>query len=841
LLIAQTSPAGLALITSRGKWLLADHLSLINEKLMAVAAGEIQRLMLFLPPRSGKSELVSRYFPAWFIGLYPDRRVILTSYEADFAASWGRKSRDVLVESGRLFGVTVREDSAAASHWDIKGHAGGMETAGVGGPITGKGANCLSGETKIITNLGALPIALLADNYNLGGTDNRLRVLGYDHIERKPVWQRILASRTIRDRQVLEIATTNGHKIRATLEHCFYVREQGYKTACDLRAGDRLISVSFEKQQDLCSLWEPQEWQRDSLQVLLPQTAQSYGSAEMHALRDTFRTPLIRVSKESEARSERLLLLSQMLAGTSCRKEYPVMSDMWEAEVGSHWSEILFTGMQKGGQTPEANEAMSRVRNKIYSEISQDYLLLKELREHSAFTEDAWERQLALQERNELRQMVRQDAALDSGERQLCMCDLQSERSPTYPSYRRECEGQLPRESSYIVSYPPHDAPQIYNDTVSSISIISDSPVTVYDIQVEGCNNFFAENILVHNCLIIDDPIKNAEEADSPTRRDKTWDWFQTTAYTRLEPEGAIILVMTRWHPNDLAGRLLNQMDSGGEPWEIVSLPAIAEEQDPLGRRPGQALWPARFDEAALAAKKNVLSPYWWSAMYQQRPVPREGTLFQRDWFGVPITDYPGDVNLVRYWDPAAKKDGDYTAGALVGEKDGIYYLVDMQRVQESPAGVTQVIRRTAKCDRKLGNVAIFMEQEPGSAGVHMIDNFARNVLKGFPFKGNKVSGSKSVRAHPASSAAELGNIKLVKGRWNAAFLDEAEVFPHGEYDDQIDALSGAIAMLAENQENKVPLVCPIEIRRNTRSSIFASSGGRWNSSALGGGRITRR
>jgi predicted phage terminase large subunit-like protein len=342
------------------------------------------------------------------------------------------------------------------------------------------------------------------------------------------------------------------------------------------------------------------------------------------------------------------------------------------------------------------------------------------------------------------------------------------------------------------------------------------------------------------NVLIIDDPVKSGEGANSAFMREKLWDWYRSTAYTRLEPRGAVILIMTRWHPDDLAGKLLKQMDSGGEPWEVVSLPAFAEADDPLGRKPGQALWPERFNEEELAEKKKAVSPYWWSAEYQQRPVPREGALFQRDWFEW-TTDYPRDVTLARYWDPAATKDGDYTAGALVGEKDGIYYLVDMQRVRTTPAGVVQHIRQTAECDRELGDVAIFMEREPGSAGVHMIDNYARNVLKGFTFKGNKASGSKIVRAHPVSSAAELGNIKLVTGKWIPAFLDEAEVFPYGEYDDQIDALSGAIAMLAENQENEVPHVCPVEVRRNTQRNNFASRGGRWNSSALGGGRITRR
>ncbi len=441
---------------------------------MAVAAGEIDRLMLFLPPRSGKSELASRYFPAWFVGLWPDKRVILTSYEAGFAELWGAKARDILAEFGWLFGVKISKDSAAASHWDVKGHAGGMDTAGIGGPITGKGADV----------------------------------------------------------------------------------------------------------------------------------------------------------------------------------------------------------------------------------------------------------------------------------------------------------------------------------------------------------------------LIIDDPIKNQEEADSSKYREKIWDWFQTTAYTRLEPKGAIILVMTRWHPDDLAGRLVRQMDSGGEHWEVVSLPALAEENDLLKRMPEEPLWPTRFDKEALLVKKKTLGPRRWAAMYQQRPVPQEGTMFRREWFGEPVNDYPKDAHLVRYWDLAATEEGDYTAGVLVAEKDGIYHVIDVQRFRLTAARVEQRIRQIAEQDLERGDVAIYMEQEPGASGKIVIDHYARSVLQGFTFKCDKTSGSKVSRARPVSSAAELKNVKLVQGTWIGAFLEEADVYPHGEYDDQIDALSGAFAMLAAAaRKNKIPIVGGVSVGRNTR----------WNSSAFGGGRITRR
>ncbi|MFA5312726.1 MAG: phage terminase large subunit [Methanomassiliicoccales archaeon] len=142
--LAWAMPVGLAHLASNGKYEIPDHIKLLNEKLLEVADGRCKRLIINLPPRHGKSETISKYFPAWFLGRYPDKRIILTSYEADFAASWGRKVRNILVDHGmEIFGVKVADDSSAANRWDISGHTGGMITAGVGGPITGRGADVL--------------------------------------------------------------------------------------------------------------------------------------------------------------------------------------------------------------------------------------------------------------------------------------------------------------------------------------------------------------------------------------------------------------------------------------------------------------------------------------------------------------------------------------------------------------------------------------------------------------------------------------------------------------------------------------------------------------------------
>jgi predicted phage terminase large subunit-like protein len=135
--------------------------------------------------------------------------------------------------------------------------------------------------------------------------------------------------------------------------------------------------------------------------------------------------------------------------------------------------------------------------------------------------------------------------------------------------------------------------------------------------------------------FIIDDPIKNAEEANSPTIRQKIWDWWTTTAYTRLEPDGAVVLTLTRWHEDDLAGRLIKQMgEEGQEQWHILRLPALAEdENDPMGRKIGEALWPSRYSRERLLEIQKSVGSYVWSALYQQRPQDLGGGAFKAHWF----------------------------------------------------------------------------------------------------------------------------------------------------------------------------------------------------------------
>ncbi len=298
--------------------------------------------------------------------------------------------------------------------------------------------------------------------------------------------------------------------------------------------------------------------------------------------------------------------------------------------------------------------------------------------------------------------------------------------------------------------------------------------------------------------IVIDDPVKSREEANSLAYRERVWNWYTDDLYTRLEPNGAIVLIMTRWHEDDLAGRILASEQKSD--WTVLSLPAFAEKDDPLERLPGEALCPERYEVEALKRIKRVQGNSFY-ALYQQRPQPAEGGMFKRPWFkivdSVPIAHhYRG---FVRYWDKAGTADGGKrTAGVLEGEHNrGDFYVLDVVKGQWSAGEREEVIHQTAHLDyaRWGPNVDIWVEQEPGSGGKESAENTIRN-LAGFKIHADRPTGDKATRAEPFAAQAQAGNVSLVRADWTPSYLAELTSFPTGTYTDQVDASSGAFNKL---------------------------------------------
>jgi predicted phage terminase large subunit-like protein len=295
--------------------------------------------------------------------------------------------------------------------------------------------------------------------------------------------------------------------------------------------------------------------------------------------------------------------------------------------------------------------------------------------------------------------------------------------------------------------------------------------------------------------VVIDDPIKSHAEADSAVYRDHTWNWFRSDLVTRLRPEARIVVVMTRWHPDDLGGRLL-EADDG---WTVLRLPALAEADDPLGRAPGDALWPEWEDRAALERKRALVGGRVWSALFQQSPRRDDGSLFPIG--RIDVVEAVAELHSVRAWDLAATadsdgRDPDWTVGLRLGrELSGRFMVLDVARLRGGPHEVEEAIVSTAHQDGRA--VPIGLPQDPGQAGKHQVAWLAAR-LAGHRVVASAETGAKLTRALPVAAQAEAGNLRLLRGGWNRALLDELRDFPHGRKDDQVDALSRAFSMLTD-------------------------------------------
>jgi len=314
---------------------------------------------------------------------------------------------------------------------------------------------------------------------------------------------------------------------------------------------------------------------------------------------------------------------------------------------------------------------------------------------------------------------------------------------------------------------------------------------------------------------LIDDPVENFQEAQSATVRETCWQWYRTTFRTRIWENGAIILIMTRWHEDDLAGRLLQ--DQPGRR-SVLRLPAIAESQDerndnnkrlglpvgtldPLGRVPGEPLCPSRYSRQTLDEIRRDIGSAAWASQYMGVPRPVEGNRFKRAWFQIvdPVEWPPLVCTRVRYWDKAGTAGGGCFSVAVLMARtdDDLWYVEDVVRGQWSSAERNAVMLRTAWEDaERHSEVTIWCEQEPGSGGKESAEATVR-LLAGFSIFTETVTGSKETRAEPFAAQAEAGNVRVMRASWNGAYLDELLAFPSGRFTDQVDATSGAFNKLA--------------------------------------------
>lgn len=303
--------------------------------------------------------------------------------------------------------------------------------------------------------------------------------------------------------------------------------------------------------------------------------------------------------------------------------------------------------------------------------------------------------------------------------------------------------------------------------------------------------------------VLIDDPL-SVEDAGSETIREGVIEWFLEAVPTRLNnpAKSAIVVIMQRLHERDVSGVILSR-ELG---YEHLMLPMEFEPErrcrtsigfaDPR-TEDGELLFPARFPSDVIERDKRAMGSYAIAGQYQQRPAPREGGLFKRQWFeGRIIGAAPASTQWVRHWDLAATKKATAarTAGVKIGRTpDNRYIVGHVVLAQEEGYEVRRLVRATAEADGP--DVQISLPQDGGQAGkVQVIDYVA--LLAGFHVHAEPERGDKEHRAEPFASQCEAGNVSLLRGEWNEAYLDELAAFPSGKFKDQVDASSGAFGRL---------------------------------------------
>ena len=773
-------------------WVHKDICNRLERFSEEVAEGLSPRLMLLMPPRHGKSELVSRNFPAWHLGQYPDHEFIACSYNVSLAMDFSRKVKQIIQDPlyQNVFNTQLDPNNQSTESWGVSAARGGYVAAGIGGAITGKGAHCLHPDTKVSTSEGLFTLEHL---YLLKSVPDVQTPVG-------PRRVMAITKRLAPHTYVLRFAS--GAVLRATWEHPIYLPDQSrYATVGELYG-----------------------------------TAQSDGGLNLRVVRETLPAPAVRPQQIGEPGIDGVLLRQGLQSGAPCGEERQGVLDMREARHSDQEEQErgVLLGDMRAEPDPLSPQDLPAVLRGISAEAFRAGLLRGGLRQYGARDPYAWGQELELADGQRIRVLVRPDEAASPGTGQ-GMRSVRHEGEPALPPPGRGQEQQLAGELGDAVRYPPHGAPQVCYDTLSLVERDGEVTDFVYDLQVEEAGCFFADQILVGNCLVIDDPIKNAEEADSADTREKIWEWYLSTAYSRLAPGGGVLIIQTWWHDDDLAGRLQLRMKEGSDDqfvdqFEVIKYPAIAESDewfdassgailydevpthppqrvnpfqaagDALAhvklRSKGDALHPARYDlDKLYRIKAQNKGGRWWSALYQQNPVPDDGGYFTKDQFrraGIPAIR---DAYVYIAWDFAIseKKQNDYTVGTVgLQDSSDVLHVADQLRFKSGDAFfiVESILNLTAKWY----SPTLILGFEDGQIyrAIEALLKKRMRERRVYPsIVVLKPITDKLARARSLQGRMQQGMVSFsVNGEWFDSLKTEMLRFPAGAHDDQVDSLA---------------------------------------------------
>ncbi len=721
---------------SDGAWLSYDYLVMLSNIIVTAVTQGGGRILVSLPPRHGKSSFLSQWLPFWFLSMWPQKRVILTTYEANFAATWGRKVRNLVQEKGPEVGVHLAPDATASNNWATF-MEGGMMTAGVGGPITGKGGDlllCFPAETLIKTEIGDIRVDEL---YRM---DDPPQVLSYDFESKAVVSRKITWKRKSEDYDFVEIRTLDGHVVRATKDHRIYCTKLK-------NLSTKFIKARLIEPRDLVYIYKLKD-NADS--TITPSVV-----SEVHLIYKRSEPVYdIRVEGTHNFFADGLLVHN---CDDPHKNWQEAQSPTIRKTIKDWFDSTFYTRLEPGGtiivlhcmtgDTPVAmadgswkrlDEIMSGDMVRSYKDgchVSSRVVKVKNQGPDNIIRIKTGHSTVKCNARHPF--LVQSS----DGTRSWVRAGELSEGDLLVVS-RRDCfkKRMLITENDEFIT-----------DRICKITHLPDMD-NVYDIQVENTECFIADGIVSHN---------------------------------------------TRWHEDDLIGYLMREKPEDG--WFHLRIPAIAEdwnnEEDPLGRKVGAALCPQRYDEKALNRIKANMTPMMWNALFQQRPAPMEGSIFLRkNWKYYSVLPKCGFV--IQSWDTASKKNWDsaYSVCQTWGVSDLGAVLIDQWRDKvEYP----QLLRQAEIQYLKYRPNAVLIEDR--DSGQALIQSLQQNTT--MPILPIYPDMDKVVRAQAVSPWHEAGRVWVpdpvkTENLWVADLIENAATFPNAVFKDEIDSMSQALAYI---------------------------------------------
>jgi len=737
--------------------------------------------------------LASEFFSAWYMGRNPTHEIIFASYAQDRSDDVGKAVRDIMLSETheQVFPESKLRIDAKGTRKFQTIQDGTFFTTSWKGATTGRGANCATKDTIVETVDGPMTIEKI--HYLI----HKPLALSLDH-SGKICYARIKCSLKTNEAIVYEIKTRAGRRICATADHRIYSRLRGFIELKDIRVGEEILCRTPDFQ-----------------------TRQTF-DFKMRKMQRAFHAFKLRCSKGNTEGLYRHLLFGDLFGTRSCDKKQTQMSIMQRTFAKINWRETIFgkilsrMSCKSYFKNQWLDGCLQRMWRNIYSQRLTKNFLQSKMHICPLFKE-------RIPKRTFISNIVQRNISINKRTRWELLCCLwktgkdkflpqhtknQYDDSP----YRHHSNEQCPREFGDTLSELPLGCTSLEFDTVSMAPRLCENKVAVYDLQIEETHNYFTAGILSHNCLILDDLIKDREDAQSDVNRRKREEWFSSSGYTRLmsdegSPEGRILLIMTRWAYDDIAAYLLNQL--AHEHWHILNCPAIAEEKDILGRLPGDALWPERYPISRLEnVKKSVISTDW-TALYQQRPLPKEGGMWKLYWFKEYNTHHlrriedlskdrqelPEELKwfdrIVMSVDTAYKPEqmNDPSCITVWGYSKNRQYLIEVLKEKLEYPELKRWIERTHEkyTEWNMGPVPVLIEDS--ASGQSLIQDYKVSEYRMPVIKITSIK-SKVVRAEHASGYAESGNIILPeRAPWKTDFESEFAQFPFGSHDDQVDSV----------------------------------------------------